>query len=78
MASDVTIERHRMLMWWWIQVLKEYGDKARHVSKAHLYEEAGKRVFYAQDTAGKLIRKLSKDKAFMAQVSEIEDLYEDI
>ncbi len=78
MASDVTIERHRMLMWWWTQVLKEYGDKAKHVSKAHLYEEAGKRVFYAQDTAGKLIRRLSQDREFMAQVKEITDIHEDI
>ena len=76
--SEVTKERHRMLMWWWLQVLKEYGNKAHLVLKSHLYTEAGRRVYYATDTAGKLIRKLSRDKEFMREVEQIVDIHEDI
>lgn len=69
-------ERDRMLLWWYFQVLKEYGDKAHLMPKGYLYEIAGEKVYLTGETAGRIIRKRMKQSTFISSVKELQDINE--
>lgn len=61
-------ERDKLLLWWYFQVLMNYGSKAHRMPKKHLYEIAGEKVGISVEAASTIIKHRLKDSSFVDAV----------
>lgn len=55
-------EKHKMLLQAYMETISKYGEAAKYMAKEHLYREAGEKVFLSPVYAGRIIRKMLRQK----------------